>query len=515
MSTTSEPSEPTTLQRLADLLPPGEPLPEVVEELAQAIDRGRSLAVIAGEGAHLCRLYAATALRDLSGGDHRALVLVATPDRARRLARAIHAIVARAGLTTVVWPEAGERRPAAMIVGTPVDLLTGLRAGGLGGVDPALVILDDVRALAAQWPAVDAILPSVPPTARRVAATHEYDGEFERFLTHQLSRARRWPEELFPNPGEERARDGAKIRFRAGAAGSYEKRLERLVSLVRHWRSSEDSPVTVWCTEPGRIASVQSALAVEGLGPEAVRVGSLSASHEPETESSKGGEPADPEGAAERAGSVIFGLPSRASELERALAAGPRRAAIVEPRHLRQLELLGLRLGWTPVPLGDRREAFHDEISGFRDRVSRAAGSEDLASASLLLDPLIEELGYPRVAAALAAIVRRAGPEPPRDIAAQETPRSPESVDAKRAAAPAWTRIFLNVGRQDEVTPGDLVGAITGETPAAGAQIGRIDIRQRFTLIEIDSMVVEDVIRSLEGKRIKGRDVSVRRDRGR
>ena len=71
------------------------------------------------------------------------------------------------------------------------------------------------------------------------------------------------------------------------------------------------------------------------------------------------------------------------------------------------------------------------------------------------------------------------------------------------------------MGRQDEVTPGDLVGAITGETPAAGAQIGRIDIRQRFTLIEIDSMVVEDVIRSLEGKRIKGRDVSVRRDRGR
>jgi ATP-dependent RNA helicase DeaD len=73
--------------------------------------------------------------------------------------------------------------------------------------------------------------------------------------------------------------------------------------------------------------------------------------------------------------------------------------------------------------------------------------------------------------------------------------------------------VWVNVGRQDGAAPGDFVGAITGETGAAGAQIGKIDIRQKFSLIDIDSMIVDTVIQSMTGKQIKGRDVVARLDR--
>jgi ATP-dependent RNA helicase DeaD len=64
------------------------------------------------------------------------------------------------------------------------------------------------------------------------------------------------------------------------------------------------------------------------------------------------------------------------------------------------------------------------------------------------------------------------------------------------------------------VRAADLVGAITGETGIAGAQIGKIEIRGSFSLVEVDSQVVDDVIRKLDGTGIRGRAVTVKRDRG-
>jgi ATP-dependent RNA helicase DeaD len=92
-------------------------------------------------------------------------------------------------------------------------------------------------------------------------------------------------------------------------------------------------------------------------------------------------------------------------------------------------------------------------------------------------------------------------------------PAGPKSRDAERATRSTWSKVFVNVGRQDGAAPGDFVGAITGETGAVGGQIGKIEIKQKFSLIDIDSMVVDDVVRGLNGKQIKGRDVVARLDR--
>ncbi|MBK5099098.1 MAG: DbpA RNA binding domain-containing protein, partial [Gemmatimonadetes bacterium] len=79
----------------------------------------------------------------------------------------------------------------------------------------------------------------------------------------------------------------------------------------------------------------------------------------------------------------------------------------------------------------------------------------------------------------------------------------------------AWTKLFFGIGRKDDIKPGDLVGAITGETGIVGGQIGKIDIRGGFTLVEIDSQVVDDVVRKLAGVTIRGQEVPVRLDRDR
>jgi len=219
---------------------------------------------------------------------------------------------------------------------------------------------------------------------------------------------------------------------------------------------------------------------------------------------------------------VAFELPPAPEPLARAAAAAERCYAIVDPLHERQLELTALRAGLRVAPLAETADpALMDDVAAFRARVSTALEQQDLAAGALLLAPLIREHGAARVAAALAGLLRTAdrpapgargaaaGDAPPGDTAATPTDRS-----ARRATRPTWTKVFVGVGKRDGAGPGDLVGAITGETSVAGGQIGRIDIRQNFTLVDIDSLVADAVVRGLDGSRIKGRQVVARLDRG-
>jgi len=73
-------------------------------------------------------------------------------------------------------------------------------------------------------------------------------------------------------------------------------------------------------------------------------------------------------------------------------------------------------------------------------------------------------------------------------------------------------RIFVGTGSEAGVRPQDLVGAITGEAGIDGGQIGRIEIGDRFSIVEVAQDVVGEVIEALHGNKIKGRRVTVRRD---
>jgi ATP-dependent RNA helicase DeaD len=61
--------------------------------------------------------------------------------------------------------------------------------------------------------------------------------------------------------------------------------------------------------------------------------------------------------------------------------------------------------------------------------------------------------------------------------------------------------------------PGDIVGAIANEAGLDSSDIGAIDIADRFSLVEIPDAAAESIIRALKGTTIRGKKVTVRRDR--
>lgn len=68
-------------------------------------------------------------------------------------------------------------------------------------------------------------------------------------------------------------------------------------------------------------------------------------------------------------------------------------------------------------------------------------------------------------------------------------------------------RLSINVGRKDKVAAKDIVGAIAGETGIPGKLIGRIDIRERLSVVEIPEEYAYQVVARLQGKYIKGHKI--------
>jgi ATP-dependent RNA helicase DeaD len=76
-------------------------------------------------------------------------------------------------------------------------------------------------------------------------------------------------------------------------------------------------------------------------------------------------------------------------------------------------------------------------------------------------------------------------------------------------AEPGMVRLFINIGRKQNVSPGDVVGAIAGETSISGNLVGLIDIYDRYTFVEVPREYAKEVLKVMKDNRVKGRNVTI------
>ncbi|HEY3172474.1 MAG TPA: DbpA RNA binding domain-containing protein, partial [Thermoanaerobaculia bacterium] len=84
-----------------------------------------------------------------------------------------------------------------------------------------------------------------------------------------------------------------------------------------------------------------------------------------------------------------------------------------------------------------------------------------------------------------------------------------------RKGAGSSGKIFIGAGRDAGVKPGDLVGAIVKLAKVHPREVGSIRIAERFSLVEVPEAMTEDVIRTLRAAGVRGKKVTVRRDKDR
>ncbi len=77
------------------------------------------------------------------------------------------------------------------------------------------------------------------------------------------------------------------------------------------------------------------------------------------------------------------------------------------------------------------------------------------------------------------------------------------------------SRLYINIGKNKKVRPGDFVGAIAGETGINGDLVGSIDIFDKYTFVDVPKEYEQQIIKSLNNSNIKGNKVIVEKAQGR
>jgi hypothetical protein len=161
----------------------------------------------------------------------------------------------------------------------------------------------------------------------------------------------------------------------------------------------------------------------------------------------------------------------------------------------------------TPLSLPSGADRARDRAEALRERVRQVLTDGSVDAELALLDPLFERFDAAEVAAALLALQRKehagaAGPTVP-------PPPPPLPAPAELARA----KLFINVGRKDRASAKDLVGALIREAGVAKGDIGRIEVRDSFSLVEVAGAAAQRALQGLAGVTIRGRRVAARLDR--
>ena len=70
-------------------------------------------------------------------------------------------------------------------------------------------------------------------------------------------------------------------------------------------------------------------------------------------------------------------------------------------------------------------------------------------------------------------------------------------------------RLFINIGKKQGIRPGDILGAIAGESGIPGNLVGSIDLYDKYTFVEVPRDVASDVLDAMKNVKIKGKAINV------
>lgn len=160
-----------------------------------------------------------------------------------------------------------------------------------------------------------------------------------------------------------------------------------------------------------------------------------------------------------------------------------------------------------PVITESATTALLHRDASLRAEVSTALASGPDAAALYALGPLFERWEPQQVAAALFRLWQD-------DVREKRPADAPVTPTTTPVGGVHTARIWIGVGNRDEATVGDIVAVLVREVGLDRSLIGRVDLRDAFTLVEVPAAEAERVALRLVGLTIRRRKLSARVDRG-
>ena len=533
--------EPLTAAGYADPTP-------IQREAIPPLLAGRDLIGLAATGTGKTAAFALPLLQRLAAATDRkgcALILVPTRELAVQVAAAVGRYGRPVGArVAAVYGGAGfgdqvrAVRGANVIVATPGRALDHLRRGTLPLDNVTAVVLDEADEMLDMGFAedIDALLAATPDGRQTMLFSATMPPRIAAIADRHLTD----PVRVAVARAPEVAGEAPRVRQTAYLVpGEY-----KVAALARVLEFEAPTSAIVFCRTRDEADGVAEALAARGLRPESIHGGLSQDQRDRVMRKFRDG--ACPVLVATDVAArgldighlshvVNFGVPQAAEtyvhRIGRVGRAGRAGVAltVAEPRERHRLRTVervaGVRLEVGRVPTAaDLRAKRLDRTKEALRGLIKDGGLDEFRPA---VGDLAAEYGPLEVALAAVALAARASrpavDDDDRDIPTIAAPapgvRRPGPVGAPgpgRRPFPArsgMARVFVGAGRLAGVDRRDLVNAIGNGVGLGPRDIGAISVAERFSLVEVPGELADHVIESLQGLRLKGRPVPVRRDR--
>lgn len=469
------------------------------ESAIPLLRKGNNLVLEAGPGSGLMVAWSTGLLErvDAGGEAPRIVVVCSTAEVADRLAGSLARIAAATGhvVSALGGGWALPERADVLFAGIG-DLLEALGANRVS-VGSAEAIVVDQAQLAEDFVGLDGVervLDYVPADAQRILSalpmTAGVSGMVDRLFKRTMT---------VPSPATD-VRPRGRVRFRIGTR----PREAETLAVVEQILGEGARHVLVYCRSEDRAADVGDYLTLHGFVAGAPGDSSLPVW--------LGIDALEARAAARDAEDLVVvscDAPTDPDMLDRRHSIGGEGVVVVLPRELPHLKDLGGRTGYETVPFPPPPSR-SGSVARLRAALEAAMEEQDTAPYLAALEPLFETYDPAEVAAAAVALLRAKRPEAMSTVESRPSPPS-----AAPRGVPTWVKLFVSVGKRDGLRVGDLLGAITGEADVPGDAVGKIDLEESHSLVEVHDDVARKVIGALNGTTIKGRAVRVDFDRPR
>lgn len=360
--------------------------------------------------------------------------------------------------------------PAQVVAGAPGELVALLEASALKPESVRGVVfawLDPILGSADAAP-LENLLGELPKEGARVVLAAEITPALEALIERYARRARRAAE-----AAPDATHAPLDVEYVTTAASARPATLRRLLDAL-------DLPRALLYARSDA-ARVEAERVARALGYPADAVRLVAEGDEPGT---------DP--------LVLVELPVSREAL-RALAgsAGRRIYALVQPSQLASLRALLGGGSAAPVALLEAAERARGREAAMRASLRDVLLSGDVRREVLALEPMLAEFDGIEIAAAALRLLEQQRPARPAAATAQTQPMQ---------------RLFVNLGEKDGVRAAEIVTAITTEAGIPGSQVGKVEVRDTHSIVEVAASVAELVAGKLTGSVVRGRRVQARLD---
>jgi ATP-dependent RNA helicase DeaD len=408
-------------------------------------------------------------------------LLVVTAD-AESAAAAAGAIVSAVGdrpvrvVAATASPRAArllKSSPAQVVTGAPTELVALLQSSALKPESVRGVVfawLDPILDTPEAQP-LETLLGELPKEGARVVLAAEVTPALETLIERYARRARR---DAVPVVEGTAAPMNAEYVAASGAArGASLRRLLDALDLPR---------AVLYARSPAvRREAIDVARAL-GYPSDAVRLHG-----EEKGEKAMGGDPL-----------VLIELPATREELRaRVGTTGRKIYAVVQPSQLSSLR--GLLGGGTvnPVALIEAAERARGRDASLRASLRDVLTSADVRREVLALEPLLTEFDGIEIAAAALRMLEQQRPARPVHSATHQAPMQ---------------KLFVNLGEKDGIRAQEIIAAVMSEAGIPGSQVGKVEVRDTHSIVEVAASVAELVVEKITGSSVRGRRVQARLD---